>query len=69
MAILSQVLARIAFFAFWTHGLYDFPGVLGVDTETVESDLEDISVQVFFWKLIIVNEEVSQLKGWVFVAR
>jgi hypothetical protein len=68
VTILAKIFAGIAFFAFGAHGLDDFTDFLGIDAKAVEPDLEYVAVQVLLRKLIIVNEEISELESWVLVA-
>lgn len=68
VTILAKIFAGIALFAFGAHSLNDFTDFLGIDTEAVEPDLENVAVQVLFRKLIIVNEEIRELESGVLVA-
>jgi hypothetical protein len=46
VTILAKIFAGIAFFAFGTHGLDDFTDFLGIYAKAVESDFENVAVQI-----------------------
>jgi len=59
LTLLTQVFAGVALLALRTHSLNDLTCVLRVNSEAVESDFEDVSLQEFFWKLIIMHKKVG----------